>query len=251
VRKPLTGAADFDRDLVVNYAGVPVFVLGDDALAGALQEAGHPDVSKGGEAEAMAWLKERRRTPATSFSWNAKGSQHTFAHWLILNPDFSAPKRTLDVKVVNTKEEPNTIHIEARGMIDFSALLNDEIVPLTGEVRFVVNGKEVAKQRYERTLEQAFERDPVKVRESLYYGLLFPAATPRMFPPPPPAPASAPGSAPSPEANAKAEDLLKKGEDALAEGNTEAAKKYFQTIVDKYPACPSAPKAKAHLAKLP
>ena len=253
VRKPQSGTTEVDAELVVNYASVPIFVLGDDAVAAKLKEAGHPAVTTGGDAEAVAWLKDRRRTIATEFRWNAKTPQHTFAHWLILNPDFSASRRTLDVKVVNTKEEPNTIRIEARGMTDFSGLLNDEIVPLTGEVRIVVNGKEVSKQRYERTLEQAFERDPVNVRDSLFFGLLFPAVTARIFPPPPPVetPATTPASVSTAEANAKADELLKKGKDAQAEGLTEAAKKYFQAVLDKYPNCPAATEAKDLLAKIP
>jgi hypothetical protein len=257
VRKPLAGAAEVDRDLVVNYSTVPVFVLGDEALAATLKEAGHPNVKSGGDAEAMTWLKELpKRTTATTFKWNAKTSQQTLAHWLILNPDWNASKRTLDVTVLNTKEDPNTIKIEAHGMLDFSALLSDEIVPLAGEVRIVVNGKEVSKQRYERSLEQTFERDPVKVRDSMYYGLLFPAVTARIFPPPPPKPATTPagGGGTKPpatgEGDAKAEELLKKGEDALADGNAEAAKKYFEVVVQKYPDSPSAPKAKEALAKI-
>lgn len=259
VRKPLAGAVQaIDRDLLKNYAGVPVFVLHDADVEKALKEAGHPNVTRGDEAAAAAWLKERRRTPAKSFEWTVRSPQHTLAHWLILEPDWNAEKRTLKVEVLDTPQDPNTIRIEAAGILDFSALLNDEIVCLTREVRVVVNGKEVAKQKFDRSLEQIFERDPVNVRDSMNYGFLFSAVTPRTFVPKPPpkagsAPATGSGGATAgatDQEEAKAEALLKKGEEAAAGGNAEAARKYLEKVIADHPGTKAAVAAKAALAKL-
>jgi hypothetical protein len=259
VRKPIGSSPEIDPDVVVNYGPVPVFVVDDEAIYAKLKEAGHPDVKKGTDAEAMEWLKARRRKAPKSFAWRAKTTQQVLAHWLYFDPDWNAQKRTLKVEVLDTKEDPNTIKIEAVGIFNLSALLNDDIVDLRRPVRVVINGKEAFKQVLERSLEQFFERDPVSARLSMWYGNLISAILPRTFvPDPPPVPSAPVGTStapavPTPGTPGKpgeAEDLLKRAKGYEAEGNTDAAETAYKRILEKHPASPQAAEAKAALARL-
>lgn len=253
MRRPLAAASEIDPSVVVNYAHVPIYVVNCEPTAKMLKDAGHPDVTLGDDAGVAAWLSARHRVLPRAFSWRTKTTQQVLAHWMILGPNWNTEERTLKVEVLDTAEDPNTIKIEALGMLDLTVFLNDAILPLSKEVRVVINGKEVYKQSVERSLGRVFDQEPVKVRESMNYGMLFSAMTPRIFVPPPPAkPAGAPAPAPGgdPEKEKTAQELLEKGKAAAADGNTAAATKYLEKVLSDYATTAAAAEAKAELEKL-
>lgn len=260
VRKPMTGTATVDTDVVANYASVPVFVVGDETLQKQLKDAGHPDVTLGTDADVMTWLKARKRKAPKSFSWRVKTTQQVGAHWLFFEPNWNKENRTLKVEVLDTKEDPNTIKIEANGIINLSAFLTDEIVDLGREVRVVINGKEVSKQKYERSLEQVFEREPVAARLSMWYGMLASVVMPRTYVPDAPTAATggappAPGAAPSPApastgGESEPAKWLKGAKQYEADGNAAAAETLYTRIVSQHPTSPEAAEAKTALARM-
>jgi hypothetical protein len=226
VRRPLSGEPTFDADTVSNYAHVPVYVVGCPRTEKALKDAGHPAVTLGDDAGLLAWMSQRKRVAPKAFTWRIKTTQHVFANWLIVTPDWSAEKRTLEVSVIDTPEQPNTIRIEARGILDLTALLHDDIVDLGRDVKVVINGQEMLGEKFERTLERVFDRDPVRARESVFYGLLFTAITKQMFAPAPavtvtaPSPPTAPAD---PAKEEKARTWLAKANELAEQGNTTKA----------------------------
>lgn len=234
VRRPLAGEPTVDADTVRNYAHVPVYVVGCPNTEKALKDAGHPAVTLGDDAGLLAWMGQRKRVSPKAFSWRVKTTQQVFANWLIVTPDWSAEKRTLEVTVVDTPEQPNTIRIEARGILDLTALLHDDIVDLGREVRIVINGQEMLKEKFERTLERVFDRDPVRARESVFYGLLFTAISKQMFAPAPTATVTAPtapAAAADPAKEEKARVWLTKAIDLAEQGNTSKAIEILERLV--------------------
>ncbi|MFM8980913.1 MAG: hypothetical protein ACKOSS_10705 [Planctomycetia bacterium] len=232
LRRPLSGEPKVDPDVVTNYANVPVYVVGCPQIEGLLKDAGHPDVTRGDEAGLPAWLAQRKRVVPRKFTWRVKASDQVFANWLWFAPDWSQEDRSLTVEVFDTPEDPNTVRITTRGILDLTALLNDDIVDLGREVRFVINGKQVAKEKLDRSLERVFDRPPVKAREAVFYGLLFTALSPQMFAPPPEEPAKPTQAAPAdPEREAKARGWLDKAEELAAGGNKEKAIEILQRLL--------------------
>ncbi len=167
------------KALVKNYATVPVYTVDCPELAKGLKEAGHQNVTEGKSSDGaalLAWMNGVKRQTPKKFSWNLQKPEHQFAWWVNLeqaNPN--AAMREIDVEVVDTEEEPNTIKIEARGITKMSLFLNDEIVDLDRTVRVVVNGNLEREELVERDLDLLFNKDPFKLRESMYFGFLFPS----------------------------------------------------------------------------
>lgn len=262
VRRPLTGSPQVDEAVVPNYANVPVYVVNCEPTKKLLTDAGHPNVTLGDEAGLMAWLNQLpRRTSPTSFRWRAKTTQQVFAHWMIVGPDWNHEQRTLQVERVDTSEDPNTLRITAEGVLDVTLFLHDGIIDLGREVRVVINGKQVLKERFERTLERVFDKQPLEARKSMYFGLLFPAMTKMLYvpekaaPPAPSAEPAAPAEGPGPatvsaDDEAKAEAKVKEAEEAVAAGDVERARKIFEAVVKKWPGSKAAARAKDLLAKL-
>jgi len=254
VRRPLTGEPVVDPDTVVNYAHVPIYVMGCPVTEKALKDAGHPSVTLGDEAGLMAWLGQRKRVIPKTFSWRLKTAQQVFANWLILTPDWNVEKRTVDVTVLDTAEDPNTIRIQATGVLDLTALLNDDLVALDKDVRMVVNGKELFKGKLERTLERLYDKDPVEAREAIFFSLLFTTITKQFFAPPPAAAPSTPTPGPAvvadPEKEAKARSWLEKAEGFVTDGNTEKAVQILERLVSELGETSVAVTASARLAEL-
>lgn len=161
---------------VVNFAHVPVFVTtGNEELAESLKKAGHKNVTVGNPDEQLpAWLKERKRVMPRKFEWRLDGAQHQFAHWInmekIITAEAAKREVTVDVDVPS-----RTINIDAYGVTELSVFLNDDILPLDGKVKILINGNLEYHAEVERTVDLAFSEDPFQLRESMYFGLLFPA----------------------------------------------------------------------------
>ena len=102
----------------------------------------------------------------------------------------AAPMPNLDVECLDTKDDPNTVRIRAEGVRGLSIFLSDALVDLDRPVRVVVNGTEVAEARvpsnqpsgkvvklplkFERTLDEMFDRQLLPIRKGLFYGWLYP-----------------------------------------------------------------------------
>ncbi len=161
-----------------------------------LQKAGHPaDKLKAGPPTDMAgWLATVKRVVPKAFKWVVKDkSAHRLAQWINLDViDEAATMPTLDVEIVDTAEDPNTVRIKSVGIRVLTLFLNDSLVDLDREVRVVVNGKmldecriETSKPegkavrlpaKFDRTIDGMFDRKTVSIRKSMYYGWLYPVA---------------------------------------------------------------------------
>jgi hypothetical protein len=183
-------AADLDPTLVANLAGMPVYVVGtqESAAARTLARGDHPGgrVRIGGADGLGAWLATVRRTLPKSFHWTMKDEGMRLAHWVQVNVAETAVTPTMDVEVVDTAENPNTVRLTTSGVRGLSLLLNDDVVDLGREVRVVVNGAplktlwirepagEVQPLRLPARLSRSLDGTFRRLRRSLAYGMLFP-----------------------------------------------------------------------------
>ena len=209
---------DEERELVVNAHAVPLFVHSNDKLAKDLKDAGHPDVTTGGDDELKAWLTSRERRIPTKFTWKIATPAHTFAHWMIFDEVmWAATKREVNVEVIDTEEDPNTIKIDAIGVRRLSLFLNDEIVDLSRKVRVVINGHLMKDEKPERNFDVTLNRDPLKLRKSMMFSLLFPVRMPRLA-----------VKDPKPEEKGPEEPMASEEDQAAAKKYLEAAKKLIK-----------------------
>lgn len=269
LRGPQLVKTDAQRAAVKNWAHVPVYVVGCPHTAKSLQDAGHPNVTLGNDADVLAWMAKQRRTTPRKFSWTIQSPDQTLAYWV--NFDAVGPAtvdRGIDLEVLDTAEAPNTIKIEARGVSELSLFLNDEIVALDRPVRVVINGhvehdgivpltsESVAPVK--RDLDVLFNREPAKIRQSMWFGFLYPARIVRLEVQPPEAatPVAAKSETPepaAPPASAEEEEMAKRLKEKaghyLKEGDSENALKVLQRIVDM-PANQQTTWAKERLAEL-
>jgi hypothetical protein len=189
--------ADMDKELVRNLGQLPVYVVGDSPALKTLAAGGHPAnlVTMGTLDGLPTWLSNvPRRTIPRDFFWTVKDPDvHSFAHWINVDAlEPSAEKRDLRVSCLDTKEDPNTVRIEARGIRTISIFLSDRQVDLDRDVRLVVNGTVIKEARVpsnkpggrsialpaklERQLDTIFDHETVDVRGSLYFGWYFPVS---------------------------------------------------------------------------
>ncbi|MCP5070179.1 MAG: hypothetical protein GY946_26730, partial [bacterium] len=225
---------DVDRELVVNAHHLPLFVHGNDKLAEDLKAAGHPQVTTGGDDELKTWLGQRRRTIPKKFTWKIATPAHTFAHWMMFEEVmWAAQKREVNVEVLDTEEDPNTIKIDAIGVRRLSLFLNDDIVDLDRKVRVVINGHVMKDERATRDLDVTFYRDPLNLRKSMMFSLLFPVRLPRIAVKDP-----LPGFRPREEpladeaSQAKAARYLDAAKRLLAKDNDSAARARLEACID-------------------
>ena len=172
---------------VKNFAHVPVFVVDNQKLADELTAAGHPNVTKGiANATLMKWMGEQRRTPPKKIDWTVTRTDQVLPYWINLDsPNYNNPRRELKAEVVDTEAEPNTIKIDAIGIDMLSLFLNDDIVDLDRPVRVVVNGhlehdaklgvQDKRLEKLGRDFDFLFNREPIRIRSSMYFGWLTPA----------------------------------------------------------------------------
>ncbi|MDJ0973822.1 MAG: hypothetical protein QNJ98_05135 [Planctomycetota bacterium] len=220
---------------VVNFSHVPTYVVkGQEKLAEALKKAGHENITVGDEgASLMKWLGGLKRTTPKKFSWNLKGPQHQFAHWINFEQVTLAAEEC--GVVVSVDDAENTINIEAKAITELSLFLNDDVVDLSRPVKVVVNGHVEREEDVARDLDMLFNRDPLKLRTSMYFGLLFPARLVRIGvrapvkkePEKPTTPAA------SPEDEAWAVKVFEGAKKLADEGKTAAAIKRLEAVLEK------------------
>jgi hypothetical protein len=178
---------DAQKAAVRNFAPVPVYVVDNPKLAQALKDAGHPDVTAGISGPILyKWMNERRRKTPRAFRWTAQVYDQVLPHWINIDTaNWNAPERTLAVEVVDTVEDPNTVRIEAAGVDRLSLYLNDDVVDLDRPVRVVINGHlehdamlaptDENTARLGRDFDALFNKEPVRIRKSMFFGWLTPA----------------------------------------------------------------------------
>jgi hypothetical protein len=241
--------SDAQKPMVKNFASVPVYVVNNPELGKALEEAGHPNVTKGiANTSLLKWMAGQVRKAPRNFTWNAARPDQALPYWVNLDgANWNAPKRTLAVDVVDTEDEPNTINVRALGIETFTLFLNDDVVDLDRKVRVVVNGHvehdavvEVQDKRIEalgRDFDFLFNRDPLQIRNSMYFGWLTPSRIVRI--PVRKADIKKPvkdvvtkdaGPAATPEEEAVAERLMTKARNYIKEGLTEKALKLIKRV---------------------
>ncbi len=199
---------DEQKALVKNFAHVPTYVVGNPDLVEQLRNAGHEAVTGGARGpDLMAWLASRERVLPKKFTWTIppKRYDQVLAYWVNLGgTNWDVPKREISVDVVDTEKEPNTIKIKTIGIDSLSLFLNDDIVDLDRNVRVEINGhvehdeRIAASDRFKkvgRDFDFLFNREPVRIRVSMFFGWLTPARIvslavrpPRHAPEPPPPP---------------------------------------------------------------
>ena len=235
--------------LVKNFGPVPVFVVDNPELAKQLEDAGHPNVTKGiANAALVTWMDAQRRVTPKAFEWNARRVDQVLPYWINLDaPNWSAPERTIKVEIVDTPEQPNTIKVQASGISDMSFFLNDEIVDLDRKVRLEINGhiehdaiialQDERMTKIGRDFDFLFSREPLDIRDSMYFGWLTPARIVRVNvraaevkeEPKPPVVV---GPQASPEQEEMAERYLFKARAFVQQGNVDGAKEYLAKILE-------------------
>jgi FimV-like protein len=254
------------RDSVPNFRSVPLYVLGQPALAKALTEAGHPAVTTGDGSDLAAWLAARRRVEPRNFTWVMKEPDQQMAWWINIDqPNWDSSRREIEVQVVDTPEAPNTIRITAYGIVELSLNLNDDIVDLDRNVRVEINGTLVRDQLLatkdrlaviKRDLDAMFQMKDspnfIDVRKSRWYGWLRSAFLLRVPVPAPPAEVAAPvdtGPAASPKEVEDAARLLEKIKTYVESGDKDRARSLLERILG-WPETPSHAEAREILASL-
>jgi hypothetical protein len=169
---------------VKNFASVPVYVVDNPKLAEQLKAAGHEQVTAGiGGASLYKWMNERRRVEPTKFEWAVQRFDQVLPYWVnVENPDWDIPERSITVEVVDTEEQPNTVKISAIGIQRIALFLNDEILDLDRKVRVLINGhiefdekitpESEMMQEIGRDFDVLFDRDPARIRTSMFFGWL-------------------------------------------------------------------------------
>mgnify|MGYP001812238022 CR=1 FL=1 len=228
---------------VRNFADVPVYVVGNERLAKALREAGHDNVTHGKADTALVqWMTDRRRVWPTTFAWRAARTDQVLAWWVNLDAaNWQAPGRCLEVVVGEDPEQPNTIRIRSTSIQVLSLFLNDDIVDLDRPVRVEVNGnvehdERVAVQTPDpkglgRDFDFLFNREPLRIRNSMYFGWLTPARIVQIQVRPP---ARGRGAArvATPGEQAKARRLMRKARDLQRNGLDTKAEQVLDRILD-------------------
>ncbi len=229
---------------VRNFAPIPVYVVDNEPLAEALRKAGHGQVTSGTADETLVqWMTDRRRTTPTRFSWRAERTDQVLPYWVNLDTaDWQAPGRCLEVAVGQEPDDANTIRIKASGIDVLSLYLSDDIVDLDKPVRVYVNGHlehdatlGIHDKRLEplgRDFDFLFNRQPLRIRSSMYFGWLTPARIVEIG-----APSrwrrseldAAPGEL-SPADKIRAERLWQKAEDLRKNGLDEKAEQVLERI---------------------
>ena len=200
---------DEQKAMIKNFAALPTYVVNNAELAKQLREGGHEAVTAGvGGATLKTWMAARVRVAPKKFSWTVGAERYdqVLPYWINLDgTSWKAPKRQMDVEVVDTATEPNTIKIKAIGINSLSLYLNDDIVDLDRKVRVEINGHiehdaiiephDARGAKMGRDFDFLFNREPVRIRLSMFFGWLTPARIvnlavrpPRHVPEPPPPP---------------------------------------------------------------
>ncbi len=233
----------FGPATVKNFASVPIYLVGDAAtMKEALVAAGHPNVTEGPASGLPDWLGKLRRTPPKKFTWTMAKPDQLLAHWISIDtPDPGASEHTLAVEV---DAEKNRVTVEAKGILELTTFLNDEILDLDKEVELVINGHSEKKEKLERKFDQTLDKEPIRIRRSMYLGWLFPSVLPKISVRAPeskapdgeagkPAPAAPSSVAPAdPETEERAQKLWQKATEAEAASDIPEAKRLYGKVVE-------------------
>jgi hypothetical protein len=265
--------ADVDPVIARNIAHLSVYVVGTDKTPAvqSLQKGGFPasKLKVGGPEGLPDWLKTVKRTTPTAFHWAVKDPvRMTVANWVMVTssdppPPGEAPP-TIDAEVVDTADDPNTIRLKTRLVRAVQIFLNDRIVDLSKPVRVVVNDKPVTMAlqlttkpepptlqlpvKVDRSFDLMFDLGTASVRNSQYFGWLFPAGLLRVeiktdagAPAAPatdgsganPPPANVNPADPVSETEQNAQQYFRKAQEAEAAGEVEKAKNLYKKAVDE------------------
>jgi len=191
-------AADVDPEQVRNLGGMPVYVVKEKdkepPAVASLQKGGHPAdrLTVGPVDKLPEWLNAQRRVAPKAFHWICKDpSAQRLAHWVNLDRLDDPPVvPTLEVAVLDTQEDPNTVTLKTKGVRSLTLFLSDQIVDLDRPVRVLVNGKPATEARiessaqggtavtlprkFDRTVDAMLDRKGLSIRKSLYFGWLYP-----------------------------------------------------------------------------
>lgn len=264
--------SDEMKRAVKNFAHVPVYVVNNPKLARQLMGAGHHDVSAGvGGAGLFAWMKERRRVEPKKFEWVVQRPDQLLPYWVNLEGlDWDAEDRSLAVEVVDTEKEPNTIKIRARGVHTLALFLNDDIVDLDERVRVLINGhvehdsivdthgpRRISAEimdKLGRNFDVLFDRDPSRIRLSMFFGWLKTARIIELRVRPPGPTESDKGGrerqATTRMEETRAKRLMGRARKFLEKGIEDAARKMLQAIL-KLPPNAQTDEARRMLAAIP
>ena len=245
-----------------NLAGMAVYVVQEKDKAPpaveSLQKGGHPAdrLTVGGVDKLPEWMNAQRRAPPKVFQWICKDqSAQRLAHWVNLDVLDDPPVvPTLEVAVLDTPEDPNTVSLKTRGVRSLTLFLSDQIVDLDRPVRVLVNGKPATEARiegsaqggkavtlpgkFDRTLDAMLDRKGLSIRKSLYFGWLYPVVLegiqikgdyvePGDTPPPP----DAAGASDKDLLEGKAKTYLEKAAEHESAGRLATARGLYEKIV--------------------
>jgi len=236
---------------VKNFAHVPVYVVDNPKLAEQLEEAGHLDVTAGiSGANLFKWMQKRRRVEPKKFDWVIQRGDQLLPYWVNLEGlDWNSKVRKLEVESLDTEEEPNTVKIKATGVHTLALFLNDEIVDLDRKVRVLINGHvehdglvetgNPGMDKLGRNFDVLFDRDPSRIRLSMFFGWLKSARIVELRVRPPEVKkkddAGKKDTPDTPKANPAEEERAKRLMDVtkklLGKGNEDAARKKLQAIL--------------------
>jgi hypothetical protein len=268
VRDPRAELPDSALPALKSMLALPVYVVGgldDSPVVKFLAKGGHTNVKKGPPEGLVEWLQKLPKRPTLkTLDVAVRGTG--LVGWVNVNAlDETAGEKSMKVEAIDTKEDPNTIRITAKGVRDVSLFLNDRIVDLDRPVRVVANGKEVQACRieehdsdkevklpskFERRLDTTFVARWGSIRRGMYFGALFPTQLLGIVvpEPAPPAPAGSNASAngdkpPEPTEPAAVGDAEQREKDAVqylekaeaqeAQGNLPVALKLYKKALDQ------------------
>jgi hypothetical protein len=128
-------------------------------------------------------MQQRRRIVPRRFSWVIQRADQLLPHWVnVEGLDWDAAVRSLEVEVVDTPQEPNTVRVTATGIGSISLFLDDETVRLDEPVRVTLNGRVVfggtlvplaePMRTLGRDLDLLFDTEPTRIRRSMFFGWL-------------------------------------------------------------------------------
>lgn len=241
--------SEADARLVKNWKQIPTYVVDNQRLAEKLKEAGHEAITQGDKLGVGEWIKKVKRSVPKNFSWRIEGPQHQFAYWVNVDVEAAdAPDKELDIKV---DDEKNEINIEAKGIKQLSLFLNDDIVDMNRPVRVLINGHEEFKGTLERKLDTFFDTDPLVLRETMFFGLLFSHRLTQIDvrPPKKEEPKEEVPQA-SKDDEARAERYMNIARKAIDEGDTDTARKALGKIIEDLPLNSKTAEAKKLLGEL-
>lgn len=189
-----------------SLTGLPILLISSDdtkdacsALAGKLNELQADSCTviegkgkypfKESQGDVDAWIKDiRRRLTPTRVVIEPNHDAFNDAYWVLLGvtePLAGLPDEQKPRIVVEADKANNRIKVEARGVVDFMLLLNDDIVDLGKEFTVDVNGT-LFKEKRDRSLTFLVEKMQEQFDPTWTFTTSFATTVPKSSPPAPP-----------------------------------------------------------------